>query len=281
MSYTPQSWIDGPGGATPLSSLRLLHMEDGIEDADTRLTTVESGKQTADAELTALAGVTSAANKLMYFTGSGTASVTDLSSFGRSLIDDADAAAARVTLGKVLQNIGYASGNYYFPCSQHGQSTSATLGNGTLRLVPWIVPEALTIVRIGGDIGTVGEAGSKLRLGIYSDDGTGYPGALLIDAGQIAGDSATVQELTISQALAPGIYWIGGAVQSAPTTQPTVRTTSNWVPPIPLRIGTTAPGSASTVVGYSQSSVTGALPSNFTATLSNIGNAPRVHVKTA
>jgi hypothetical protein len=52
-----------------------------------------------DADLAAIGGLTSAADKGIQFTGSGTAGTFDLTTAGKALLDDADAAAQRTTLG--------------------------------------------------------------------------------------------------------------------------------------------------------------------------------------
>jgi hypothetical protein len=58
--------------------------------------------QAYNANLAAEAGVTSAANKLTYWTGASTAAVTDFSAAGRTIVGSADIATARSNLGLTI-----------------------------------------------------------------------------------------------------------------------------------------------------------------------------------
>jgi hypothetical protein len=69
------------------------------------LTNVALEESLSNANLVALGALAASADELPYFTGTGVAALTGLSSFIRALLDDADAATARATLGAAPLNI--------------------------------------------------------------------------------------------------------------------------------------------------------------------------------
>ena len=148
-------------------------------------------------------------------------------------------------------------------------ATSATLGNGALRLTAVYIPVPCTLQQLFAEFTAAGDAASLFATCIYADSGAGSPGSLLItgptistgsgNAGTVAtGGTPGVYAGTIPQVtLQPGIYWIGGVIQGVTVTQPTMRTglwSSSSLP------ATALPAANAQATSYSVGGITGALP---------------------
>lgn len=155
-----------------------------------------------------------------------------------------------------------------------------TLGNTTLRVFPLVIARKLRITDVGINVTTAGESGSVFRAGIYSDIATGggfFPGALVSEFGTLAADAIatpTIGSLTVD--LDPGIYWIGGAVQGAPTTQPALTGTSSTL--YTLNDSSAANAIPNARTGFSQNTVSAGLPAQFSNS-GAISAIPRVGYK--
>ena len=89
---------------TDLTAFARTLLDDGSASAvQTTLSLVPGTNiQSYDAGLASIAGLTTSANKGIYATASDTYATFDLTAFGRSILDDADASAVRSTLGLVI-----------------------------------------------------------------------------------------------------------------------------------------------------------------------------------
>lgn len=87
-------------GVTPgTAGLAVIEDETASDVRTTIGVVIGTDVQAFDTDLTAIAALTSAADKVPYATGAGTWALADFSAAGRALVDDASAAAQRVTLG--------------------------------------------------------------------------------------------------------------------------------------------------------------------------------------
>ena len=166
------------------------------------------------------------------------------------------------------------SGAYYRPLV--GAATGVASGTGTLCVYPLIVPTTTTFNQIAATPTTVTTSGT-VRLGIYANS-AGAPGALIADYGTASFTTSNVPAtITISQTLAPGKYWLAGVVQTGSATWlGTSATASGYASPTQRMSSVT---SSAFATGWTQASVTGALPSTGASmTVSNIGLLPYVKV---
>ena len=134
---------------------------------------------------------------------------------------------------------------------------SAVNADSLYATCPTLVARDMTFDRIAIKVVTAGAASTKARIGIYAVGTNMYPGALVLDAGEVAVDSTGVKAIVINQSLTKGLYYM--AFISDGTPQPAY--TYNSRSPLGIREGEFAYGHHMWRVAQAY----GALPDPFTA----------------
>jgi hypothetical protein len=174
---------------------------------------------------------------------------------------------------------GYITGEYYGSAGVAAITGATSTAPTTSRMCEFMVDVAsASFSSIAVEVTTAAAAGTLIRFGIYKDDGSGRPGALVLDCGTVASDVVGLREKAVTVTLTQGAYWLGVVSVNANTT---IRTFTGVNKRIPQpRTGTLN----ATNNGYSVSHVAGAA---FPATAGSAGAivpaalAPRVMLMAA
>lgn len=142
----------------------------------------------------------------------------------------------------------------------------------TLYAYPVYIPNAVEVETLNISC-TTGQTGGACRMGIYADNGAGYPGDLVYDSGAVAGLTSTTvvtHTPTTPVELNAGLYWIATIFTASGTFPSVAGITANYSAATNALLGSdtaahalAASGQAAT--GISVAGTYGTLPSTFTA----------------
>jgi len=188
--------------------------------------------------------------------------------------------------GAIPANYGYKSGYYYDTKNAGVGSGSAVLSaNNDLCFHPYCVTSATTIQSLSINVtSAAGQSSTVVRLGIYADNGSGSPGSLVLDAGTVQVNSTGTKTITVSQALAKGVYWFAawssrasGGVQSVSLYNDSGAKADSSIGQIADTYST-----SSAPLGYVLNTTYGSFPSTFpTGTWSESNSSVRIKFRTS
>ena len=170
-------------------------------------------------------------------------------------------------------NLPMVTGRFYGVTNGSTQAAVLTVAS-TLYAYPVYIPNQITVATL--NIGcTTGQTAGACHVGIYADNGAGYPGALVYDTGAVSGLTTTVVVTkTPSAATAPtlqaGWYWFASSFFASGTYPSVTGTTAIYGSSLNAQLGSDTAAHALTVSGEAATGISvattyGALPATFTA----------------
>lgn len=168
-------------------------------------------------------------------------------------------------------NIPWVAGRFY------GVPDGATLAafltvTGTQYAYPVYIPNAVTVASLNLSV-TTGQTGGAGHIGIYADNGAGYPGALVVDSGALAATSTAVSTYTPaagSLVLPAGLYWFSSIFTASGTFPSVIAGTAIYGQGLNSSLGSDTAAhalatSGQAVTGISVAATYGALAATFPA----------------
>lgn len=231
------------------------------------LTVTQQAGIMAGTGITAINSLTGAAQTLV----AGTSGTTfDISSSGTTHTFNLPTASAtnRGALSSTDWKIFNSKPNYltagYWNLGVQGGGTLSTISlpGNIIKFYKIYTTNTVTVTRLGCNVTNAGTAGSRGRLGIYSDV-NGYPSALILDSGEFTCDSIAAKTLTgLSATLPAGVAWLCSVNNSVANVTFNSHPVSNLYP-----LGSLAPGGGlnANYTHYSGTFTYAALPANTSA----------------
>lgn len=139
------------------------------------------------------------------------------------------------------------SGRYYGALGYLVGQTQ-TLSANRLFAQPIFIGNSVNLDRIGIEV-TTAVASTNIRLLIYSDL-NGLPNNLLLNAGVVDSSTTGVKELTITQFVSSGVYWLVCVSNGAPTVRAFNATLNNIAPTTFATVGTNGGYTIDAASGY-------------------------------
>ena len=223
-------------------------------------------KGTADAALPET--IIDAAGDLIYGSAADTAARLAIGTAGQVLAVNSGATAPQwVNLaGGFSPQYILENRNLYYRASTAGTAAFTAIENQTDYTPIWL-PDC-TLDRIACRTSASFASGpATVRLGIYQNAADNKPGNLLLDAGTVSATAAnTAFEITISQVITEGIYWLAFNTQSTAGTNSFFGRNNNLGNANPLIGAGESSPNANLIAGFTQSGVTGAFANAGTLT---------------